>query len=83
MRERMIAERLLPHLPVYEILSTLQLYQDGPGEFRKRIESTFPAGNSVFVVLHEDSHPIGIGGLGGAQGEVDARAVGLLPHSLR
>ena len=29
----MIAERLLPHLPVYEILNTLRLYQDWKGEF--------------------------------------------------
>ena len=54
-RERMIAERLLPHLPVYEILSTLRLYQDWKGEFLKRIETAFPAGNSAFVALREDS----------------------------
>ncbi len=54
-RERMIAERLLPHLPVYEILSTLRIYQDWEGEFLKRIETAFPAGNSAFVALREDS----------------------------
>jgi aspartate/methionine/tyrosine aminotransferase len=54
-RERMIAERLLPHLPVYEILSTLRIYQDWKGEFLKRIETAFPAGNSAFVALREDS----------------------------
>jgi len=54
-RERMIAERLLPNLPVYEILSTLRLYQDRKGEFLDRIETAFPAGNSAFVALREDS----------------------------
>ncbi len=54
-RERMIGERLLPHLPVYEILSTMRIYQDWQGEFLKRIETAFPAGNSAFVALREDS----------------------------
>ena len=55
-RNAMIAEQLLPHLPVYEILSTLRIYQDWQGEFLKRIEMAFPAGNSAFVALREDSH---------------------------
>ena len=54
-RERLIAERLLPHLPVYEILNTLRLYQDWNGDVLKRIEPAFPAGNSAFVALREDS----------------------------
>jgi hypothetical protein len=54
-RERMIAERLLPHLPVYEILHTLRIYQDWRGEFLGRIETAFPAGNSTFVALREDT----------------------------
>ncbi len=54
-RERMIAERILPYLPVYEILNTLRIYQDWEGEFLKRIEAAFPAGNSAFVALREDS----------------------------
>jgi aspartate/methionine/tyrosine aminotransferase len=54
-RERLIAERILPHLPVYEILSTLRLYQDWNGDVLKRIEPAFPAGNSAFVALREDS----------------------------
>jgi len=54
-RERMIAERLLPHLPVYEILSTLRIYQDWNEDFLKRIETALPAGNSAFVALREDS----------------------------
>jgi hypothetical protein len=54
-RGRMVAERLLPDLPVYEILHTLRLYQDWNGEYLQRIETAFPAGNSVFVALREDS----------------------------
>jgi aspartate/methionine/tyrosine aminotransferase len=55
-RERVIADHLLPHLPVYEILSTLRIYQDWQGEFLKEIETAVPAGNSAFVALREDSH---------------------------
>ena len=54
-RGRMVAERLLPDLPVYEILNTLRIYQDWKGEYLKRIETAFPAGNSAFVALREDS----------------------------
>ncbi len=54
-RGRMVAERLLPDLPVYEILNTLRLYQDWNGEYLQRIETAFPAGNSAFVALREDS----------------------------
>lgn len=53
-RQRMMAERILPNLPVYEILHTLRLYQDAPGELIRRIETAFPAGNSAFVALRED-----------------------------
>ncbi len=53
-QERMIAERLLPHLPMYEILSTLRVYQDRTGEFLQSVETAFPAGNSAFVALRED-----------------------------
>jgi hypothetical protein len=52
---RIIAERLLPHLPVYEILTTLRVYQNGKGEFVGAIEPAFPAGNSAFVALREDN----------------------------
>ena len=54
-RGRIVSERLLPHLPVYEILNTLRLYQDWNGEYLKHIETAFPAGNSAFVALREDS----------------------------
>lgn len=52
---RIISERLLPNLPVYEILHTLRIYQDRSGEFLHRMEAAFPAGNSAFVALREDT----------------------------
>jgi hypothetical protein len=58
-RESMIAERILPQLPVYEILHTLRIYQDWKGEFIKRVETAFPAGNSAFVALREDNDAMG------------------------
>jgi aspartate/methionine/tyrosine aminotransferase len=54
-RESLIAERILPHLPVYEILHTLRVYHDWRGDFIQRIEPAFPAGNSAFVALREDN----------------------------
>ena len=56
--ERMVAEHLLPHLPVYEVLNTLRIYQDWQGEFLNRIEDAFPAGNSAFMALREDSNAL-------------------------
>ncbi|MCX7609831.1 MAG: aminotransferase class I/II-fold pyridoxal phosphate-dependent enzyme [Anaerolineales bacterium] len=53
-RERILTERILPHLPVYEILHTLRLYQDWSGEYLARLEAAFPAGNSAFLALRED-----------------------------
>jgi aspartate/methionine/tyrosine aminotransferase len=57
-QERMVAEHLLPHLPVHEILNTLRIYQDWKEEFLKPIETAFPAGNSAFVALREDSNAL-------------------------
>ncbi len=54
-RERMIRERILPRLPVYDILHTLRLYQDVQGEFLRRIETALPDGNSALVALREDA----------------------------
>ena len=51
----MLAERLLPYLPVYEILQSLRLYHDPGGEYVRRVEPALPAGNSAFVALREDS----------------------------
>jgi aspartate/methionine/tyrosine aminotransferase len=53
-RERMVSQHLMPHLPVYEILHTLRIYQDYEYQFINHIETAFPAGNSAFVALRED-----------------------------
>jgi aspartate/methionine/tyrosine aminotransferase len=53
-RDHLVAVHLLPHLPVYEILSTLRIYQDNQGDYFRRIEKAFPAGNSAFAALRED-----------------------------
>jgi hypothetical protein len=45
-------------MPIYEILSTLRIYQDQQGEFLKLIESAFPAGNSAFMALREDNNAL-------------------------
>lgn len=50
----LLADRILPHLPVYEILHSLRLYQDLELEWLWRLERAFPAGNSAFTVLRED-----------------------------
>ncbi len=53
-RHSLIAERILPRLPVYEILHTLRLYQDWRGEILRGVETAFPAGHSTLVALRED-----------------------------
>ena len=50
----LLADRILPHLPVYEILQSLRLYQDLELRWLWQLERAFPAGNSAFVVLRED-----------------------------
>ncbi len=50
----LLSERVLPFLPVYEILNGLRLYQDTELRFFKRLEHLFPAGNSAVGALHED-----------------------------
>jgi hypothetical protein len=49
-----LADRVLPHLPVYEILSSLRLYQDIQLKHFHALERAYPAGNSAFVALRED-----------------------------
>ena len=56
--EGVLADRILPHLPVYEILQSLRLYQDVDLRWLGRMESGFPAGNSAFTVLREDADSI-------------------------
>ena len=51
----LIAERVLPNLPVYEILHTLRVYHDPELTFVRRLEPAFPAGNSALLALREDN----------------------------
>ena len=53
--EAAAVERILPHLPVYEILQTLRLYHDPTLHYLQLIERAFPAGNSAFLALREDN----------------------------
>jgi len=50
----LIEDRILPNLPVYEILHTLRLYHDVDLVYLNKLEKAFPAGNSAFVALRED-----------------------------
>ncbi len=50
----LLQERILPHLPVYEILKDLRLYQDIELNFWKKMEPFFPPGNSAVSSLRED-----------------------------
>jgi aspartate/methionine/tyrosine aminotransferase len=52
--ETFIADRILPHLPVYEILQSLRLYHDVDMHYFHAIERAFPAGNSALLALRED-----------------------------
>jgi hypothetical protein len=52
--DSIIVDRILPNLPVYEILQNLRIYQDIQGKYIQLIEPAFPAGNTAFVALRED-----------------------------
>jgi len=54
----LISDRILPNLPVHDILRTLRLYQDTNLNYIKRLENTFPASNSSFLLLQEDNDAI-------------------------
>jgi aspartate/methionine/tyrosine aminotransferase len=53
-----LADQILPHLPVYEILQSLRLYQDLELRWLWLMERAFPAGNSAFTALREDADSI-------------------------
>jgi hypothetical protein len=52
--ETFVAGRILPHLPVYEILESLRLYHDRELRIIGAVARVFPAGNSAFLALRED-----------------------------
>jgi len=55
----LIEDRILPNLPVYEILHTLRIYHDVDLKYLNRMEKEFPAGNSAFLALREDIDSLG------------------------
>lgn len=56
--ETLIIDRILPQLPVYEILQSLRLYHDPGLSWLKEVETAFPAGSSAFLALREDNDSI-------------------------
>jgi aspartate/methionine/tyrosine aminotransferase len=50
----LISDRILPKLPVYEMLSTLRIYQDIHLTYLNKMEKAYPAGNSALIALRED-----------------------------
>jgi hypothetical protein len=52
--ETFLADHVLPHLPVYEILQSLRLYHDVEQRYIGALERAFPAGNSALLALRED-----------------------------
>lgn len=55
----LLGDRVLPHLPVYEILHTLRLYHDVHQTTLHTVEGAFPAANSAFAALREDIDAMG------------------------
>ncbi len=53
-----ISERILPLLPVHDILHTLRIYHDLSLPYIREMEPSFRAGNSAFLILKEDNHSI-------------------------
>jgi aspartate/methionine/tyrosine aminotransferase len=54
----LINERILPTLPVHDILHTLRIYQDQNLQYLNELETAFPAGNSALLALREDNDSI-------------------------
>jgi len=54
----LINERILPTLPVHDILHTLRIYHDQNLQYLNELESAFPAGNSALLALREDNDSI-------------------------
>jgi len=53
--ESLVIDRLLPHLPVYEMLHTIRIYHDPALTSTKAMEEAFPAGNTALLALREDN----------------------------
>jgi aspartate/methionine/tyrosine aminotransferase len=50
----LISERVLPRLPVYEMLNSLRVYHDVTLTYLNKMERAYPAGNSALIALRED-----------------------------
>ncbi len=57
---QMLHDRILPQLPVYEILHTLRIFQDYNLKHLQKFSNSFQPGNSIFSLLREDTDSIGI-----------------------
>jgi hypothetical protein len=55
-----INDRILPILPVHDILHTLRIYHDPKLRYLRFMETAFPAGNSAFGTLREDNDSINL-----------------------
>lgn len=55
----LLADRIMPNLPVYEILQSLRLYHDVELIHLRSLENAFPAGNSALAALREDIDAMG------------------------
>jgi hypothetical protein len=49
-----VADHVLPHLPVHEILHTLRMYLEPDNRSLHVVEKAFPAGNAALLALRED-----------------------------
>jgi hypothetical protein len=49
-----VADHVLPHLPVHEILHTLRMYLEPDNRSLRAVERAFPAGNTALLALRED-----------------------------
>jgi aspartate/methionine/tyrosine aminotransferase len=47
-------DRILPRLPVYEILHTIRIFQDHKLYYVQKFSDSFPAGITAFALLRED-----------------------------
>ena len=54
----LIYDRILPTLPIHEILHTLRIYHDQNLQYLNELETAFPAGNSALLALREDNDSI-------------------------
>ncbi|MFH0992342.1 MAG: hypothetical protein V1799_20270 [bacterium] len=50
----LIADKILTHLPVYEILHTQRIYHDTDLKYLTALERAYPADNSAFLAFRED-----------------------------